>query len=351
MGALDRYLLLRFASVFALVFGCVIGLAAALDTLANADQAIRRGDGLGPYVLARLPLLVLKLTPIAALLAALVTLLSLSRSGELGAAGALGAGQGRTARALAPAALLLGLGIFAIAEVATPPAAAHLRAMGLQPFAEIARPADAVWLREEDDIIRIGRISADEQTLGDVSIFRRRPDGRLAFEVRAETAERNGDGWRLRDVVVLESADAPPQIGDLMDWPTPLGPGSYKLLAAHPQELPLASIRTLAAAEGASPKPPHFYNLWIKRKYAVGVSVGLMVMLAIPFAGRLSRGRSQAAPLAIALAVGFAYVVFESLSVAAAETGAISPMAGAWGPPIALALMILTLIAFRERPG
>ena len=56
-------------------------------------------------------------------------------------------------------------------------------------------------------------------------------------------------------------------------------------------------------------------------------------------------------PLAAGLLVGFAYFVFESLALAAAETGAISPMAGAWGPPLTLALATATLMAFQEKPG
>ena len=76
-----------------------------------------------------------------------------------------------------------------------------------------------------------------------------------------------------------------------------------------------------------------------------------MLLLAVPFAGRMTRGRSMSWPLATGLLVGFAYFVFESLATAAAETGAISPIAGAWGPPITLALATAAMMAFQEKPG
>ncbi len=354
MGTLDRYLLKRLLGTFMLVFFGVVGIAATLDILANADEAVKETGavgGIGVYIIARLPLIALKMAPIAGLLAALITLLSLTRTGELGAAAALGASQGRTARALLPAALGLGLALFAISEFAAPPASTKLRAMGLDPFAKVARPANAVWLRENDDVIRIARISADENVLGGVTIFRRLPDGRLAFEIRAASAERDGGGWLLKDVEVINTDGAPPEFGSEMRWPTPLGPSSYRHLGAHPQELAIADIKAFSANPGSSPKPQFYYDLWLQQKYAGPISAALLLLLAIPFAGRLARNRSLGGSLAVGLSVGFAYFVFDNLALAAAEAGAISAAAGAWGPPAALASLILTLIAFQEKPG
>lgn len=354
IGALDRYLLRRMLGAFVLALFGISGLAVVLDMLANADRAVEATGEVGDiwrYALARLPLIGQRIAPIAALLAALITLLSLSRSGELGAAASLGASQGRTIRALFPAAAAIGLGLFLVGEFATPPAAAVLRDMGLNPFARIAQPTDAVWLREGDDVARIGGISADENTLSDVTIFRRRADGRLAFEIRAEQASRTADGWRLQTVTVLDSSGEPAKRGDRMDWPTPLGPKSFRTLAAHPAELPLAEVRALSNLPGASPKPSFFYSLWVNRKYAAPVSGGMLLLLAVPFASGLARGRSLAAPLALGLLAGFAFFVFENLATAAAESGAIGPFAGAWGPPAVLALAILAFVAFQEKPG
>ena len=138
---------------------------------------------------------------------------------------------------------------------------------------------------------------------------------------------------------------------NVLAWPRPLGPGSFGLLAAHPSELPMQMVRDLGDHPGASAKPPFFYELWVQRKYAAPVGAALMLLLAVPFAGRMTRGRSMGWPLAAGLLVGFAYFVFESLAMAAAETGAISPLAGAWGPPMTLALATATMMAFQEKPG
>ena len=354
MGALDRYLLGRVIGAFCLVFLAVAGIAATLDILANADEAVESAGGAGglwSYAWARLPLIALKLAPIAALLAALIALLSLVRTGELAAAAALGASQVTLARALLPAAAAIGFGIFAIGEYATPPAAAKLRAMGLDPFAEIARPSDAVWLKEKSDVVRIARISEDENRLFDITIYRRDPEGRVIGEIQARSADRMEGGWRFRDVALIGVDGRAPERITEIDWPTTLGPKSYKTLAAHPQELAIETLRDLAGLPGASPKPPFFYDLWIQRKYAGALSAALMLMLAVPFAGRLARGKSLATPLAVGLVVGFAYFVLENLAVATAESGAISPAAGAWGPPIALTFTILALSAFKEKPG
>ena len=355
ISTLDRYLLRRLISSFAVVFLGVVGLAATLDLLANADEAVEGAEklgGLGVYLIARLPLIALELAPIAGLLSALVTLLALARSGELAAAGALGAGQGRSIRALLPAAIGFGLAMYFIAELAAPPAAATLRAMGLEPFARLARPTEAIWLREDQDIARINKASADDNTLTGVRIFRRDADGRLTEEVRAARAERAGsNGWTFHDVTVLPADGGSSRRMNVLAWPRPLGPGSFGLLAAHPSELPMQMVRDLGDHPGASAKPPFFYELWVQRKYAAPVGAALMLLLAVPFAGRMTRGRSMGWPLAAGLLVGFAYFVFESLAMAAAETGAISPLAGAWGPPMTLALATATMMAFQEKPG
>lgn len=354
MGALDRYLLRRTLSAFAIAFLAVAGLAVSLDLLANANKAIRyAGDvsGIWTYGVARLPLIALKLTPIAGLLAALTTLLNLARSGELSAAGSIGASQARIVRAILPAAVAVGLALFAIGEFAAPPAAAMLREMGLEPFSRIARPTEAIWLRDGDDVARIGGVSVDENRLDDVTIFRRDSRGRLAYEIRAERAERQDGGWRLHAVEVLTVATAETERGDFMDWLSPLGPKSFKLLASHPSELSLRDIHALADASGASPRPSFFYAFWAQRKFAIPVSAGLLLLLAAPFAGRLTRNKSMATPLALGLLAGFVYFVFENLVVAAAESGAITPVAGAWGPPAILACAIVGLLTLQEKPG
>lgn len=354
ISALDRYLLRRLIGSFAIVFFGVVGLAATMDLLANADEAVEGAaelGGLTVYLVARLPLIALEFAPIAALLAALVTLLTMARTGELAAASALGAGQGRSVRALLPAALALGCAVFLVAEYAAPPAAATLRAMGLEPFARLARPTDAIWLREAGDIVRITRADADDRTLHGVTIFQRDEAGRLTQEIRATKAQRIGAGWRFEDVTVLPANAGASQRVASLDWPRPLGPGSFKSLAAHPAELNLASVRALEQHPGASAKPPFFYALWVQRKYAAPVSAALMLLLAVPFAGRMARGRSMGWPLAIGLLSGFAYFVFDNLATTAAETGAIAPIAGAWGPPVTLALGLSALMAFQEKPG
>lgn len=354
MGRLDRYLLRRMLGAFALALVGISGLAVVLDVLANADKAVEATGSVGDiwvYALARLPLIGQRMAPIAALLAALLTLLTLSRSGELAAAASLGASQARVVRALLPAAAAIGLGLFLVGEIATPPAAAVLRDMGLNPFARIAQPTDAIWLRQDNDVVRLGGVSADEATLTDVTIFRRDDAGALAFEIRASRATRIQEGWRLHDVKVLASDLRATEAGDVMDWPSAIGPGSFKMLAAHPAELPIRDVRRLAASPGFSPKPRFFYDHWVNRKIATAISAGLLVLLAAPFAGRMARGRSIAVPLALGLLAGFGFFVFENLATAAAESGAIGPVAGAWGPTAILACAILAMIAFQERPG
>lgn len=354
IGALDIYLLRRLVGTFSIVLLGIVGLAATLDVLASADRAIEESGGvggLGVYALSRIPLITLKMAPIAALLSALISLSALARTSELSAAGALGVSQARVMRALAPAAIGLAAALFAVGEFAVPPAAEQLRAMGLKPFAQIARPTDAVWLRDGDDVVRIGRVSADENSLSDVTIFQRHASGLLANEIRAARAERSEAGWRLFDVEVLPSAASPAERGQLMDWPTSLGPKSYKTLSAHPQELPTATVWSLAENPGASPKPSFFYKLWTHRKLSGPISAALLLLLAAPFIGRLTRGRSMATPIAYGLIAGFVFFVFDNLALAAAESGAIGPLAGAWGPPLTLALAIFAGAAFQERPG
>jgi lipopolysaccharide export system permease protein len=350
IGYLDRYLLKKVTIAFAIVFLSIAGLAISLDVLSNADKAEQAG-GVLTYVSARLPIISMKLAPMAGLLAALVALLGLSRSGELAAAAALGSSQLRTIRALAPAAFALAGLIFFIGEFAIPPAAKTLRGMGLEPFAKVAQPTKAVWLRDGKDVIRINKISDDEREIENITIFKRSIDGLLAFEIRAKSANRTKDGWRLKNAEILDLSDQSRNSEDFINWPSALVPGSFRSLVAHPSELTLFELRAIANSPSVSPKPGYYYKHWIQLRYSAPISSAIMLLLAIPFAGLMMRGRTVAPPLAFGMLSGFAFFVVENFSTVAAESGAIGPYAGAWGPPVLLLLILLSMASFQERPG
>jgi len=350
IGHLDRYLLSRVTVSFIIVFVSIAGLAISLDILSNADKAAQAG-GVLTYVSARLPILTLKLAPITGLLAALISLLGLSRSGELAAAGALGASQVRTIRALSPIAFAIAGLIFVVSEFAVPPAAQTLRAMGLEPFARIAQPTDAIWLRDGLDIVRIEKVSDNETKIENITIFKRSGAGQLTFEIQAHTAIKKEDSWQLQNAEILDLSDQSKKVVDVVKWSPAILVGSFASLASHPSELTLKELQSLSNAISISPKPKYYYDHWIQLRYSAPFSSALMLLLAIPFAGQMARGRSVATPLALGLLTGFGFFVFENLATVAAESGAIGPYSGAWAPPVALLLILLSMVSFKEQPG
>jgi lipopolysaccharide export system permease protein len=326
----------------ALVLVGLVALAALLDLMAHADQVVA-GDGVSAlwrYFTLRLPVIVSKLLPFSVLIGALLTLVSLVRHGELVVLLGAGVSQWRLMAAFVPVVGLLGLVHFWLDDTAVPAATAELRAWSATDYGATARRGGQTWLREGNDIIRLGTLGADSKgRFTGVTIFQRDAEGLLAARLDAATAVLEDGAWVLYDVARYDVARNTIEAHARLPWSGRLRPDLLSTLAAHPRELSLGDISGYLAAPGFGSRPLYVYQTWFNRKLVAPLASLLMIVIAVPLSQRFQRRGGAAVTLALGIALGFCFFVFDGFALAVGEAGLVPPVIAAWAPTLAFAAM------------
>ncbi len=354
MPVLDRYVTRLFLRRFVVLLFGLVALMVILDFLANADEVIADGAdsiaALARYVGLRLPDILLRAIPFAVLLGGLLTMAGLTRHSELTALRAVGVSQFRIMIALAPAALLVAVPQFWIGDRLLPPAAAALQRWGVGDVeSAFARDEQGmIWLRQDPDIVRVGRVDLDGPSLSDVTIFRRDDEGRILERITAGRAVRDGRDWTLLDVTVSQIGTGRSAHLQRTRWEGGPDAALLQSLASHPRQMSFARVAQLATSPGTGSGPTYLYAVWMHRKLAEPLITLLIVFLAVPLVQGL-RQRAGVAPIvAVGIVIGFLFFTLDGLVLALGEAGLLPPVLAAWGPVVAFAAIAGTLALRHE---
>ncbi len=356
MRILAGYLARLFVVRFALLLVGLTAVAALVDVVAHADSVLGAA-GAGPlslfrYAGLRLPEIGADLMPLSVLLGALLTFAGLARHSELVIIVATGVSQLKLIALLLPAVVLVALSQFVIEDQVVPESIRELRAWGVGEYGGSSRGADgtrAHWLRVEGDVLRIGRIEAGGRALAAVTVFRRDGAGTLIERIDAGSAEYADGRWTLYDVTQRSMSDN--SIKRLIEarWEVSLAPARLLVSSTRPEELSLAGLRRFLGDERLGSLPQYHYQTWLHQRLAAPFGTLLMVLVAVPLAGRFRRSGRTAPALAGGVAIGFGYLVFAGFTLSLGKGGLLLPAAAAWLPVVVLACLGITLALHAER--
>jgi lipopolysaccharide export system permease protein len=325
-------------------------LIASLVLILENRDGLMDQEGLAPaamveFAVLSTPATFSLLAGFIALLAVLVACMALLRHSELKVILASGLGYGQLLLALAPAALVMA-GFHLLMDNAVLPAAAErLRAW------DAANGRDhgaALWLRQGQDILRVGAVNRSGDALEDVELFHLNERGALVERIA-------GPGARLAEGTLTFPEASITAAGSRLSLqrhglsvPAPLDPRSLPALALHPRDASMWSIAHILRRSTATAWPPQVYRLWLQKKLAGPLMTALAVLLLAPlvqYAHRAGSGRL----LLVGLGAGFLYFVADGLLAALAQAGAVRPAAAAWGLPLLVSTLFLLPFAEHRR--
>ncbi len=333
------------------------GLAALmmiLEFLADGDKVIEAGGGVVlpvlRFTLLRLPEIFAELLPVVAMLAALLTFADLSRHSELTAIHAAGISKPRLALAVLPVGLLIAVAQLLIADQAVPRTVAELRAWGIGDYEPDEDAPRFSWLRQGDDILRIGGFDAAAGTLSDVAIFERDADGNLIALIAAPRAEHRDGRWALHEATRTELASGAIERADRLVWPGELAPGLLAAAIAHPRETPLRQLLAVVRSPGLGTQPGYRYMLWLQERLAAPPTTIAMLLIIValmrPTEGRAAQGWL----IVLGVATGFICWTFDGLVLTLGDLGLLPPVLAAW-LPLAVFCMVAASIMLRQERG
>ena len=344
---LHHYLFWLMISRFLLIFVAVTAGILILDLMAFADEVVEEGGdstaALLRYSLLRAPLVANKLVPFTALIAALVVLTRLVRNSELTAIRAAGVSQLQLMVALLPAALLIAAPQFFLDGWVAPKAVESLKSWGVGEYDD--DDDDTTWLRDGDDMVRIGFIDGERGVLRDVAILERGESGAFERQIQAATARYEGDRWTLRNVTISAPRDPQPEHLAEMTWDTSVGPTMFSAFSEHPSEMNFAQLVQFLENPAYGNRPQYLYDTWFHKRLALPVTTVLMILLCIPLVQRFERTAGTATMILGGIGLGFLYLSFDGVILSIGEAGLLPATFAAWVPTLIL-MCVTGSIAF-----
>lgn len=341
-----RYVSLLLLRRIALVLLGFAALVQMFDLFGNADDiADNYGPGLGPvliYLMYRLPATVALVMPFSILVGSLITLLGMATSNEIMAFKAAGMSFYRLLLCMLPIGLVFAGLHFVIADRVAP---AGLRALAEREIVHTetrkgggtaAIASKPAWIRDEDTIVRAGRVQREGTVLSDVEIIKRDATGVMVQRRQARLAAYDAKlgGWTLTDVAELDINKEERRIEKrpLQQWVTKLRPADFADLTVPPNQFTSSDLVSLSRAAGIGSRPVFVYQTWLHKRLALPVLCLLMVLLAAPVSQASARAGGTAARMTLGIGLGFLFFVSDGLSTALGETGSLMPAIAAWAP-------------------
>jgi LPS export ABC transporter permease LptF/LPS export ABC transporter permease LptG len=346
----DRYVLRRFAFVFALVMVSGIALRIVADFTENVDDILRHrppAATLVRYYEYQALQMAFDTAPLAVLVTTLVTFSLLARTNEITACRALGISLYRLALpALAGAALVAAGSTFLQAQVL--PASNHKvqeakdRIKG-RPSQRALRSADKQWMLGQGRFM-YNFLAYDERrsALQRMQVFEFDDDHQLVARLYANEATHDAQGWVMRDgwartFLGREQIDFR-QLPEPVRLDLPEQPSFFAAEPRRPAQMSFGELAEYVAELRESGQPQPKYEVALQNKVAFPVASVVMALVGLPFAFRLQR-RGALYGLGISIILGMVFLAVYAFFSKLGEVGALPSVVAVWSPSLLFALL------------
>jgi len=342
MKTLERYILTEFAKLLAMAMAAFVVLFLMIDIFENMGALMKHDVPLMPSVLFflyKIPYIVGQTSPVAALLATLLTLGALARHVEITA---LKSGGVRLLRALVPvlaAGFVLSIAVILMNELVVPAAQGRVELFRRQWFGMQGRGfgASGIWMRTEGGLLNVRQMDTEKNELNGVTLYIVDKPFVVTGRVNARDAVWKDGAWTAASAEVWRF--------------TP--DGKAEKTQAKGVALPgVMPPDELASAESAY-KNMSFFELrnYVNRLVAEGYNAArfkidlygkitfplvnfIMILVGIPFALKTGRHGGIAAGIGISIIVAFSFWVVFAVMRSVGMSGAIAPLVAAVFPDV-----------------
>ena len=357
MRTLPRYILRLFLGRAVAAVAGLTALLLVFDILANAGEIVARGAGvfvpLGHYAALRAPEVATLVTPLAALLAAMMTYAHLVTTSEMIAARAAGVSLRRVMGAVLVGAAVVAVAHGAFQQFVAQDTSARLRLWAERDY-QGAPPSMTpqrapAWFAAGDALVHADSSTPDGRRLDGVTVVRRDPQGRLIDLFDAAWADFSNGFWRFHEVArLIEREAGAPTTRARLDLVLPISPKRFSTLAESADELGLGELWRLHNTPDAGSRPDSFYSFWLQRKIAQPVGALVLVLIAAPIALQAARRNRLLLASFGTVTAGFLFFVSERVLAALGETGLLPATIAAWTPAAVFSLLALWVVVTLE---
>lgn len=340
MSILYRYVTREILVCFWIVLIAVLSIYMAVDFIEKIDNFLDAGlpvHRCAVFLLYKLPFIVVQIAPAVFLLAVLVALGVMSRNNEVIALKSCGIGKDRLLKPTLALGLLVGGGLFVVAEMVVPVFMVNANQIWLQEVRKkniYASRTNDIWMRTARQIIHIKRYQPEMKRLAGITIHTFDDRFRLAARVDAAAGHFENQGWRLEDAVeqVFEAESGLQQIHlhPSLDVAIELNPDDLAQAAKRSDEMGLAELgRYIEKVERDGHGAVRYRVDYHAKVAAPFVYIFLSLLgVAIALRGKLREGLPVS--ITYGLGIAFIYWVFNSFCLSLGYAEMMPPVVAAW---------------------
>jgi lipopolysaccharide export system permease protein len=340
MSLISRYIIAAFLKLTGLCVGSFVAIYLVIDFLEKIGKFTRaqgKFHHILLYFLFKVPEIVCQVTPLAVLMATLLTLGMLSRYSEITAMRNCGISLVRITLPILAASLVISILAFVAAEVVVP--ATSARTMFIQEVLirkqspNIFFRQQNIWYREENTILQAHTFDPSTMTLKGITIWQITPGMVPVQRIDADTGTLAAAGWLLKDLVIRDFAE-----GNVTGTtksreraiPLHLGINDLKVLEKEANTMGFFSLMRYCNKLRRGGYDDTRYLAKMHSRISLPFASLVMAFLGIPFALRGGRTSGIAVGIGVSLGIGFAYFAINATILSFGQAGALPPIVSAW---------------------
>jgi lipopolysaccharide export system permease protein len=321
MKILTRYLGREIYFGVALVFGGLLLLFAFLDFV-NELNGLGQGQYnllyVVLYVLLTIPGHIYELFPVAVLVGSISALVQMSASSELTVYRASGASLAQMLTALFKIALPFVVLSFACGEFVAPPSerlAQQLRLKAKNSQVAVQEFRTGVWVKDEQSFVNIKNLMPDT-SLHNIAIYKFDDAYHLQAIINAKRASYIEAGnWQLEDAVETRFNQLSTTVHSYprQEWHSALNPDLLSVLLVVPDKMSAWNLYQYVGYLHDNHQQSGRYEIALWSKLIYPLTVMVMMILALPFAGHQHRSGGVGAKMFLGIVLGLAFHFFGRL--------------------------------------
>jgi len=336
---INRYTAKGFFKYFLMIIGVVVSLFVIIEYLKSTGKFIRHDmslfDGFN-YVLLKAPYVFWLVTPVGCIIGPIIFFGLMKRNNELVALQSGGMSLFSLFRPLALYGFLLGLLVFIIGETVVPKTitkAYETQRMLRNKTVATTRTSN-IWLKNDRNIIHIGKYDEIEKTLSDVTVYAFGKDFSLERRVDAQAARYDKGGWILMKVLEMRLDK---KTGEYRNVFHPekkeaikIEPKDLKRVLKYSEEMNIVELYRYVKMVEAEGYESSRYKVDMYSKTAVPVTCLLMALMGTGIV--FARQKRDAIPSNVALGTlaAFLFWFFNSFCVSLGYAGLLPASVAAW---------------------
>jgi lipopolysaccharide export system permease protein len=340
MTILDKYLAKEILKCLVIVLAVVLGLYVIVEFFNKADNFMEAGLSISRlirYLQLELPLIIVQITPIAALLAVMVALGLMNKNNEIIALKSAGGSIYFLLRAVLAIAVMLGVVVFFLSEIVVPITISKANRIWLTEVKKkpaLATRQKNIWIKGNRTIYFIKYFNPQNQSISGVTLNYFDKEFNLSKRVDANKALYRKEAWIFYDIME-QKFNAGSRTYDVRFYPQRVEKidilsEDLKRVFKKSEEMNIAELFSYIQEVESEGYDATTFRVDLHARFALPVLTVIICIIGLGIAVKRKGREGPSVSIALGAVMVFLYWVLHSFCVSLGYGGLLPPFIAAW---------------------